>query len=300
MNNLFGYVSVLKDELKIREYHIYRSYYCGLCKTLGKQFSQVVRLGLNYDFAFLALTMGALSDTPAGVVQEHCIIHPISRRPISQDEKALSYAAYMSIMVTYFKLIDDRRDLGSLKSMLALMFYKSQLRKCKKKYQRQYTLIETQLKELNRLEKEGCTDIDLVADCFAQILGCLFVPEDLDLDEKASRALHVFGYQLGRFIYIIDAFQDIREDAKHHNYNPILLKERKPGEEVDALCQRIREKYLFTLSLTLDAVAKSFELIPFQKHRPIIENVVYLGLRGVLDKVMMGKSPSKGEKNESI
>ncbi len=295
MNNLFGYVSVLKDELKIREYQIYRGYYCGLCKTLGKQFSQVVRLGLNYDFAFLALVMGALSDEKSDLTQEHCIIHPISRRPVSQDETALSYAAYMSIMVTYFKLVDDRRDLGSLKSLCALIFYKSQLYKCRKKYQQQYTLIETQLKELNRLEKQKCADIDLVADCFAQILGCLFTPAHLQLNEKEKKALYVFGYHLGRFIYIIDAYQDIREDAKHNNYNPILLKEQKEGEPIDTLCQRIREQYAFSLTLTLDAVAKSFELIPFRKYRPIVENVVYLGLRNVLDKVMTGESMPKGD-----
>ncbi len=297
---MFGYVSVLKDELKIREYNIYRGYYCGLCKTLGKQFSQAVRLGLNYDFAFLALVMGALSDEQPEPVQEHCIIHPLSKRPVSRDEAALSYAAYMSIMVTYFKLMDDRQDLGSLKSMLALVFYKRQLRKCKRKYPAQYTLIETQLKELNRLEKQQCADIDLVADCFAQILSCLFVPDYLALDEKTKKALQVFGYQLGRFIYIIDAYHDIREDAKHHNYNPILLKEQKEGEQADAFCQRIRDKYSFSLTLTLDAVAKSFELIPFRKYRPIIENVVYLGLRSVLDKVMTEEALSKGEQNESI
>lgn len=300
---MFGYVSVLKDELKVREYNIYRGYYCGLCKTLGKHFSQTVRLGLNYDFAFLALAMGAMSQEKTELRQEHCVIHPLSVRPVSHDEKALTYAAYMSIIVTYFKLIDDYNDLKSLKSIFAMLFYKRQLKKCKRYYKDEYNLIEKQLKELNRLEKQHCDDVDLAADCFAKILECLFTPSYLHLTESEKKALGVFGYQLGRFIYIIDAYQDIRDDEKKQNYNPILLKEQKKQESVDALLDRIREKYCFTLTLTLDAAAKSFELIPFRRCRPILENVVYLGLRGVLDRVIEKdgqKKLPKGEYNEPI
>ena len=302
-STLFGYVSVFKDELKVREYNIYRGYYCGLCKALGKHFSHPVRMGLNYDFAFLALTMGAMSKEKTEIRQEHCVIHPLSKRPVSHDEQALSYAAYMSIMVTYFKPIDDYNDLKSLKSIFAILFYKGQLKKCKKYYEHEYNLIEKQLKELSHLEKQHCDDIDRTADCFAKILECLFTPSYLNLTESEKKALGIFGYQLGRFIYIIDALQDIPEDDKHQNYNPILLKERKKGESVDAFYQRIKEKYCFILTLTLDAAAKSFELIPFRRYRPIVENVVYLGLRGVLDRVIEKhgqESLPKGEFNESI
>lgn len=302
-NNLFGYVSVFKDELKVREYNIYRGYYCGLCKALGKYFSQSVRLGLNYDFAFLALTMGAMSEKKTEIRQEHCVIHPLSKRPVSHDEQALSYAAHMSIMVTYFKLVDDYNDLKSLKSIFAILFYKRQLKKCKKQYAYEYNLIEKQLKELSCLEKQHCDDIDRTADCFAKILECLFTPSYLHLTESGKRALGEFGYHLGRFIYIIDALQDICEDDKHQNYNPILQKDRKEGEDIHAFCRRIKEKYCFTLTLTLDAMAKSFELIPFRRYRAILENVVYLGLRGVLDRVIEKDGQDnlpKGEYNESI
>lgn len=292
---MFGYVSVLKNELKVREYTVYRGYYCGLCKMLGKQFSQSVRMGLNYDFAFLALAMGAMSEEITDVRQEHCIAHPFAKRPVSYDEQALSYAAYMSVIVTYFKLIDDYNDLKSIKSICAILFYKRQLKKCRKAYAQEYSLIETQLKELNRLEKQHCDDIDRVADCFAKILECLFTPSYLSLTKSEKKALGVFGYQLGRFIYIIDAFQDIPEDDKHHNYNPILLKERKKGEPIDTFYSRVKETYRFSLTLTLDAIAKSFELIPFRRYRPIIENVVYLGLRSALDKVTIQDSKTAVE-----
>lgn len=300
---MFGYVSVFKDELKVREYNIYRSYYCGLCKALGRHFSQTVRMGLNYDFAFLALVIGAMEESNEGFRQERCIAHPLTKRPVSHDDPALRYAAYMSIMVTYFKLIDDYNDLKSLKSIIALLFYKRQLKKCRKQYEKEYVLIENQLKELSRLEKAGCADIDLSADCFAKILECLFTPGYLNLEENDRRALGVFGYQLGRFIYIIDAYQDAADDIKHKNYNPILLKEYQAGEDISAFYQRIKDKYSFTLTLTLDAVAKSFELVRFRRYRPILENVVYMGMRGVLDRVLEKdgqKKLQKGENNESI
>ena len=50
---MFGYVTPFKSELKIREYNLFRAYYCGLCKTMGNEYNQLVRMGLNYDLSFL-------------------------------------------------------------------------------------------------------------------------------------------------------------------------------------------------------------------------------------------------------
>ena len=34
---MFGYVLVNKPELKIKDFEKYRSYYCGLCHSLGER-----------------------------------------------------------------------------------------------------------------------------------------------------------------------------------------------------------------------------------------------------------------------
>ena len=54
---MFGYVEPDKPELKIREFEVFRGYYCGVCKSIGKRFGQVPRISLNYDLAFLAVLL---------------------------------------------------------------------------------------------------------------------------------------------------------------------------------------------------------------------------------------------------
>ena len=49
---MFGYVTPLKSELKIREFNKFRGYYCGLCNSIKKQFGNIPRMSLNYDMTF--------------------------------------------------------------------------------------------------------------------------------------------------------------------------------------------------------------------------------------------------------
>lgn len=286
---MFGYVNIYKDELKVKDYNTYRSYYCGLCKTLGKEFSPAVRLGLNYDFAFLAIVLSSVTDEKLKIKNERCIAHLINKRPVLKDDIMLSYSAYMSIIVTYFKLKDDVKDDKKLKSLIAMLFYKPHLKKAKKLYPMQYDKVDKLLKLLAGKEKENCGDIDETADCFAKITEELFVPDFIECDEITKKALANFGYNIGRFIYIADAVDDLTKDVKNKNYNPFIVKYGYNGEEPSEFKKMVAEKQDFTLMLTLESVASAFELIEFKKNREIIENIVYLGLRGSKDRALKGE-----------
>ena len=91
---VFGYVNIYKDELKVKDYNIYRSYYCGLCKKLGEEFSIRARLSLNYDFAFLALVLSSLSDCKEEIKYENCFIHPLTKRPVLKSDDYFTYSAF--------------------------------------------------------------------------------------------------------------------------------------------------------------------------------------------------------------
>ena len=49
---MFGYVTIYKDELLVREFNEYKSVYCGLCRTLGTEYSKLSRFILSYDCTF--------------------------------------------------------------------------------------------------------------------------------------------------------------------------------------------------------------------------------------------------------
>ncbi len=291
---MLGYVNVFKDELKIKNYNIYRSFYCGLCKTLGREFSQRTRLLLSYDFTFLALVLSSLFSDKQEIKNENCIIHPFAKRPVLKEDDILTYSAYMSVLVTYFKLKDDLNDKKGIKSILKFIFLGGQIKKVKKKYPVMYGKIKENIDNLTKLEREECCDVDVVADPFGKLLADIFTPEDMAVKDSERRILWEFGYNLGRFIYIIDALDDIKEDIENKNYNPFLKRFNYKGEEPLEFIKKVYGEYDMIVTLTLERIASAFELMDFKKNRELIENIIYLGLRLAKDKVL------KGEKNGSV
>ena len=101
---MFGYVNAYKDLLRVCDYNVFRGYYCGLCKQLGKSFNQLTRVGLSYDMTFLAILMSSLDEGKPEMNLENCIAHPLSKRPVIHNDQGISYSADMSILLTYWHL----------------------------------------------------------------------------------------------------------------------------------------------------------------------------------------------------
>ena len=77
---MFGYVTPLKPEMKIREYETFRAYYCGVCMHIKENFGNIPRMTLNYDMTFLAMLLDALHNEGPKFEMKRCIAHPHSRR----------------------------------------------------------------------------------------------------------------------------------------------------------------------------------------------------------------------------
>ncbi len=280
---MFGYVTPLKDELKMREYNTFRAYYCGLCKVLGKQFNQLTRMGLNYDFTFLALLLSSLSSDIDQSRAEICIANPIKKKPVIQPNQFIEYSAHMSIVLVYFKLLDDWKDDKKITALIALLAYLMPIRKTKKNYNEKYVQIKQCLEKLAELEKRQCNIIDESADAFGKLMEVIFTYPNLE-DENSIRILSWLGYNLGRWIYIIDAFHDIEKDIKQKQYNPVLLQYQYEAEEdVHTFIERVREPLEISLTYTLDNVAKSYELLEIKYNKGLLDNIIYMGLRNRMD-----------------
>lgn len=275
---MFGYVKVNKDELKIREYNVYKSYYCGLCKTLKSEYGYFSRFGLNYDSVFLALLLSSVTEDDYDCKAERCIAHPLEKKPIAKTNKSLSYSAAAMIILALLKLEDDIHDEHSIKATLTYFVLLNAKRKVKNRYGSLYEECRVQINKLSVLEKNKCSDLDELADVFANLLKILFVPDFIE-DETNARILSHIGYMLGRFIYISDAYEDMEKDRKNKSFNPFLLMDKVPAKE------ELRELLTFNLS----SIANSYELLNLKINKPILDNIIYLGLSGVLDKTTEGE-----------
>lgn len=285
---MFGYVTIDKSVLTENEYKTFCGYYCGLCKSIGKNVSQVSRLGLSYDITFFALVLSSLM----GEGERHngkCVLHPLSEKEIVHSDRAVSYAAAAGCVLAYLKFKDDFEDDKSIKALLKMaVFHRGYKRACAK-LERECGLIKKQLKILSELEKSYSDSVDDTADAFAKILEALFTPEFIE-DENIRRILAWLGYNLGRWIYIMDAVNDFEDDKKDKAYNPFV----EMGYTDFGKCA---EDTALSLTLTLEGVASSFELLDFASNKELIGKIIYIGLKEKQRLILDGQGK---DKNESI
>lgn len=273
---MLGYVTADKPELKMREFEIYSGYYCGICKSISRRYGQLPRMVLSYDAAFLALLLAGLNKEEDIPTREHCIIHPVKKKTIVSNE-AVDYAADVMLILAWFKLLDDAHDEGKVPARAAVKLLKGIYRKLEKARPELCRGIEEKLETLTVLEKEKCSNLDQAAEAFAKIMEVIFQEGPLPEGFREEQVLRRIGYHLGKWIYLMDAVDDLEENIKSGVYNPLLYRfDYQKGEE--HFRDRIMETCRFNLFHYLGEMGKASDLLSLKKNRGIIENIVYKGL----------------------
>lgn len=272
---MLGYVTIAKSELKIREYDVYQGYYCGICKAIGQRCGQLPRMTLSYDAVFLAMVLAALEEDGDELEMQHCIVHPIKKKPVVLKQKAIDYAADVMVILAYHKFLDDWNDDKSAKALGG----KALLGRAYKRLAKQYPLIcekvEEKLAALSALERENCGKLDLVADAFADVMEVLFQGYYKEGEcESLQRILGQMGRWLGRWIYIIDALDDYEKDVKDGAYNPLRFREWGLAGLGDLLYDSLAE------------ITFAYDLLDIKKNAGIIENILFMGLRQRTDALV--------------
>lgn len=277
---MFGYVTIGKNHLTQTEYEIFSSYYCGVCKATGKYASQLARVGLSYDITFLALILSSLS-TDGHMHNGRCAIHLKKKCPIQLDDKAVEYAALTGVILSYLKLADDWHDERSIKALCGMAVFHRGFAKARKRLPQMYEVIKKQLDCLSELEKKNSPSIDDTAETFAKILEELMSPGFAEGDDT-QRTLKWLGYNLGRWIYVIDAVNDFDKDKKNKAYNPFIA----AGYSDFRKCADESE---LSLTLTLNGIATAFELLDIKRNKDIIGKIIYIGLKEKQGLILSGQ-----------
>lgn len=222
---MFGYIRPVKNELLVKEANFYDAVYCGLCRYSGKHLSHASRFLLNYDFTFLSVLRLSLTGAEVKAEQVRCPYKLRKKAAVVCDE-VFSYTASAFGLFSYYKLEDDLRDEKGLSR-----FGKRLIRPIFQRIRRKSLLagafdgmeeqIRRPIEELHDLEEANCDSPDRAADCFGRILRDI-ASAGLEGDKKAIA--EQCGYHIGRFIYLIDAYDDFSSDAASGCYNPFLAK----------------------------------------------------------------------------
>lgn len=283
---MFGYIKPQIPELKVKEHELYKATYCGLCRTMGARTGCMSKMTLSYDFVFLVLLRKVAEKRAGEVKMRRCIAHPFIRRPMLEIDESLEYCAKASVMLTRLKLKDNvndsrgfKRFLAKITALVSIFF---------KKTDKALKLLEATLKEkidaLSALERKNVDSVDEIAGIFGELLSTV---ASHGLEGEEATLCAKIGYHLGKWIYIIDAIDDLEDDAKTGSFNAII---NSFGKEVS---EENRNLLRIALMLELDELSHALEALDFSHHRDvegILKNTIYIGMVNQTTRVLKLKT----------
>ncbi len=281
---MFGYIRPLECELKVREQAEYRGAYCGLCKSIGRRYGQVERLTLSYDCAFLALLLAALTDglqyTPGNCGPR---VYR-GKRPIADASPVLDYAADINVLLAWFNAADDAADEKSAKAIAARLSLLRAYRKAAKLHPTLTETIRAEMKRLGDVEAQKIASTDEPSDAFGRLLAAVILHAPMLPQDEKTAAEWMF-YNLGKWIYLIDAWDDKENDKKSGSYNPFVLSEMTA------------EKAEFILNITRGEAEKAYDLLSLKTPSGLLDNIMRLGLAHTQQRVISGQKSCSTAKN---
>jgi hypothetical protein len=275
---MFGYVHPRKCELRVHEYETYKAYYCGLCKTLLHRYSAAATAVVNYDCTFLYLLGDSLANSTNELERCRCLLHPMERKMQITVPEA-DFPAAVNVLLAYYKLKDDVAD-GKAQMALLQPLLVQAAHKAAQEYPETDTAVRTMSQNLDKVQAAHSDSIDEAAEPFAHLLGTIFG----SLCAQEKEPLQDIGYNLGRWLYIIDAADDFEKDIKTGSYNVFAQKYGTAGHP------GIRKEAEFNLFFSLAKASEVYEKLPLKKNKGILDNIIYLGLKEKTNFVLKGEN----------
>ncbi len=299
---MFGYVRPYKSEMLVKEYEQYKAIYCELCRRLGKSYGILSRFALSYDCTFYAILALCVSQSQVSLQTGKCVMNPLKKcsyLPAKGEE--YEKAAALCVILTYYKLKDDAEDggrLSALRAKLLLALVSPKAKKAGKRYPFLEKIVGEAMEDQAQAQKEE-GGVDRCAHPTAQMLSLLF-RELPGCGAGEAAALERFGYFLGRWIYLMDAADDLEEDLKTGSFNPFLnrlgFKDKKEltAEERTRADESCNE----ALNATMAQMLPPLRLITLEGFGPLVENVIEKGLPEMQREILFLHVNRKKRKRE--
>lgn len=286
---MFGFIRPVKPELRVKEADRFQQVYCGLCHAIRARYGRFYTFFLSYDMTFFVLVAGCGESDTAPPCMKRCDAHPVTKRPCAQADAALETAADVSVLLTYHKIRDSLADEKGAKRALAAVL----CRLGKRGYERARARLPEAdaemvqaLADLQTLEREKCASMDRAADASARMTEAV-VPRTGDARERVLRQMF---YHIGRWVYLLDAAQDVKEDMEQDNYNPVVLRYGLRTPDITEIKQPLER----TLERSLADICMAFDLLDAKRDADLIRNIIFLGMPLATRQVLDGTYQTNG------
>ncbi len=289
---MLGYVRAYKPDMKIRDFELYRGIYCSLCRALGRNYSPFAQLFLSYDFALACVLRLAVSDSGCGFTQKHCPYNPAKKCLICGSKEVFDFCSHAVIITVYYKLIDNLHDKGFFSKLAAALIFPVVAlmhRKAARLAPEAEKAVAEAMKLQAKTEAKPSPSVDEAAHPSADALGKIF---SLGYEEKVRDTMYSIGYLTGRFVYILDAADDLESDIKKGAFNPFSGDDISSCEKRKKFAKKIRGM----LNLTQSGILEALDSLDIKRFYDITDNILLDGLESSAEKVLSrygGKTENK-------
>ena len=287
---LFGYVRPQKFEMLVREYDEYLGIYCSLCRELGRRYGLTARL---YAVLLLSTQKGSCPSFTNG----RCCANPLKKCyycKTGKNEKTFADACALTMILTYYKLLDNINDSKIIKRAAYYSIYPALWFKHKKaaeNYPQIEKIVLESMKAQAEIEKKDKPGIDLCAQPTAEMLkGILKLSaEETGMEPATLRLFCHLGYYLGRWVYLIDAADDLEKDIASGSFNPFIIKfglNRSSAEEDISAAKKYANG---ALNMSLSRIGEAVDLLGFNFLGSIARNILLKGLPQMQKELLFKK-----------
>jgi len=280
---MFGYVKPDNPNMFVKDERLYKATYCGLCKSLAKETKQRSRFLLSYDLAFLSHFIHNVKNQDVTIKNERCVTHWIKKRPIAKPTEISLQIARLNVILAYYKIGDDIID--SNKGKFKRSLFKSSYKKAVKKEPILDKIVKEAYQNLYEYEKKNGDSPLVASEFFGQMLSNIV--KEL-CKEYSSSAIENLSFNLGKWIYLIDALDDYEKDIKNNEYNPFYL-QNKTIKTKKELLEKNAQNISFLFSDVLFEIKESNEKIKYYFNHDLIDNILLKGLYKTTKEILEGK-----------
>ncbi len=276
---MFGYLDIQKDKISDGQRGLWQTFMCGLCFSTKKLLGNFPRMFITNDINFFNVLFHSVLDVDVNIQRKKCFSSPVKKRTVIELNELTDKLALANVLLTYWNLQDDVIDGDNRKRLVAKLFKKYH-KKSQKLCRDLDDVIARHYNDLRALERGDCTSIDQISHSFAMLSQdfCKIV-----LGEHSNDYVETLCYNVGKWIYLIDAIDDAKKDLKSGAYNPFVkCYNAQSLADLSAHKQEIN----FVMFTALNRIAQSYNDLNLTKYSCILKNLLFDSIRNKTKQIL--------------
>ena len=277
---MFGYLDIDKGTLEQGQRGLWQSFMCGLCFSTKKLYGNFPRIFISNDVNFFNVLFHSILGVDVEIERSRCFSHPVKKQTVLKQTELTDKLSTAGVLLTYWNIYDDTVDGKSATKKTALRAFRGAYKKAKKDFPELDEVLARRYGELRELEQSDCASVDVVAHAFAELSQDFAT---LVLGECATDHAKTLCYNLGKWIYLIDALDDAKRDLRKKEYNPFVSHYRAHCFE-DLKSQH--DELQFEMFAVLNRVASAYNDLNLSKYTCLLDNVIYKSIRNKTNEIL--------------